>query len=775
MESVVAFKLSPGKKFAIENFLKYLLSVGKRDDFDWLVNIGLNTFKLKFYRLDRSNNNDFIHILRNYNDLSANLSLRIIQLKVVSWIITRYSNDIQKWKQISTDEKSHETMPMSCYFYLQFLANGYFDFAKGIGCKEKARNILDKTNYIWIEEVANAGISNFKIISCAACPFNLFPSFALSPDKKLFVCSSSEEVQLFQLPSLTMTFEIKVSYKRTSSEFLTFSPDSSYFLYCSIGSRVSIREQKELKEVPFIPHGPENIFSCSFSSCGKKLVTLEKNFVKLWDVRKKDLLAEIQIHFNYKYDCLFSLCNQYILVANYFIKEFYIRDSATLEKLESTSNICVGLKYSDSFQVISPARSTGVHDFSIDAAYFHLPTGEVALVTNKYLSEPFIWKDRKCVVVLNNTSSLAVCDIINKEIVDMFQIDCLPIDAGIRWITNLDKTNFLVWLSENLVVLLSFTASEILPVSPYVNKAAIKCFTFCPDNEYIACCFKNSILTVKSIDNGKTLQTVLLKHPPEACWWSELYLWVVCKGVVFKFPYDSTCAEVLENAVEECNIHFDRVLQFAEGFLVIRRDEKISMFKICNEKLCLQQISDSSFSPESVLAISSDGCAILLQTTNRTECELWEVVSENKWEIRSKISFDHSYNMKKRWFWLTGTLSSRRLECLGDFPPACLSFIDFSNDGHHQLRLITNLDFNNVKGAIRVDLDSLFVLEGRWIHFINMSGGKIIASLYLGDIHKFSSGKVHMYYLASRAMLFLVVENEIRYFKIHNIENHLKS
>ena len=115
------------------------------------------------------------------------------------------------------------------------------------------------------------------------------------------------------------------------------------------------------------------------------------------------------------------------------------------------------------------------------------------------------------------------------------------------------------------------------------------------------------------------------------------------------------------------------------------------------------------------------------------------------------------------------------MECLGGSFPACLSFIDFSNDGHHQLRHTANFEFHNVKGAIRVDLDSLFVLEGRWIHFINMSGGKIIASLNLGDIHKFSTGKVHMYYLASRAMIFFVVGNEIRYFKIHNIENHLKS
>jgi hypothetical protein len=50
-----------------------------------------------------------------------------------------------------------------------------------------------------------------------------------------------------------MTFEMEMS---RSSEFLTFYPDSSYFLCSSIRSRVSIRKQKELRGGPLeIPGG----------------------------------------------------------------------------------------------------------------------------------------------------------------------------------------------------------------------------------------------------------------------------------------------------------------------------------------------------------------------------------------------------------------------------------------------------------------------------------------------------------------------------------------
>lgn len=65
--------------------------------------------------------------------------------------------------------------------------------------------------------------------------------------------------------------------------------------------------------MPFIPHGPANILSCSFSPCGMKLVTSEDDFVKVWDVRKKDLLVKVAVQFDHVYDCVFSSCDIYII------------------------------------------------------------------------------------------------------------------------------------------------------------------------------------------------------------------------------------------------------------------------------------------------------------------------------------------------------------------------------------------------------------------------------------------------------------------------------
>jgi uncharacterized protein with WD repeat len=139
-----------------------------------------------------------------------------------------------------------------------------------------------------MEEVANANNTNYKIVSNKFFGEKLnFSDIVLSPDYTLLVCSHGQRIEVFKLPCLTLIFELKVNWTEQSSRFLTFSPDSSYFLFNSVRSSICIREQKE---VPFIPHGPESIRSCSFSSCGTRLVTLEQDFIKVWDVRKKVLL-----------------------------------------------------------------------------------------------------------------------------------------------------------------------------------------------------------------------------------------------------------------------------------------------------------------------------------------------------------------------------------------------------------------------------------------------------------------------------------------------------
>ena len=64
------------------------------------------------------------------------------------------------------------------------------------------------------------------------------------------------------------------------------------------------------------------------------------------------------------------------------------------------------------------------------------------------------------------------------------------------------------------------------------------------------------------------MQTVKLLQSPKACWWSELFLFVVCRDVFVKFPYDSVRTNVLGNFVEECAINVDYVLKSGEGVIV---------------------------------------------------------------------------------------------------------------------------------------------------------------------------------------------------------------
>ena len=88
---------------------------------------------------------------------------------------------------------------------------------------------------------------------------------------------------------------------------ITFSPDSSYFIFNSVSYCISIKKKRE---VPFISHDFACFQSCSFYSCGSKLVTLKENVIRLWDVREKRLFAHTQSQ--YVDYLLFSSCNEFI-------------------------------------------------------------------------------------------------------------------------------------------------------------------------------------------------------------------------------------------------------------------------------------------------------------------------------------------------------------------------------------------------------------------------------------------------------------------------------
>jgi hypothetical protein len=770
LSSVSDLQMSPETKYALENGGNLLLNVADTEDFHWLVNVRVNYLKLKFCE---SLNADFSRILTICKSkLSDPIFWAIIQLHAIlrNFAVSYSLKDIKK-----------------CYIYLQSLVNGHFVVLQmNNNYKNEARNILDKSNEPWVEEVRNESNLKFKIISHAVYDIPNLDSkielTALSPDNKLFACYESKHLEVFNLPTLTVNFQLNISEKKNLFGFLIFSPDSSYLLLNSVRKCLSIVDQKE---IPFIPHGPEYICCCSFSSCGTRLVTFEEDFVKVWDVIKKNLLVEVKnmIFANY---CCFSKCNSHILATNWILSSFVnlaLFDSRTLASLKA-GDICADtcLTYEDNYQIISPCHNGRFSTSKIRIDHFHFPTAETLLVAKRNCSKPFNWKNKKCVIFSKcprSASPLVVYDFMNKKIIDEFHINCFPNHSQIVYISNLDETNFLICLNYGHIFLLSFESSAESPKASFVNNADVKCCALSPDNLYFACCFKNSVVTVRSVDNGETLQTVELKQPPEACWWSELYLWVVCKGVVVKYLYDPTQRKVLGNELEECTIKFDQVLKFAKVVLVIRDDQKISIFKCCKEKLCRQHVSDLQSFLNSA-TISSDGCAVLLYGTYYANYQLWEIACENRWELHSAGRFDTSRYI--HCLSLTGTKNSRicslwfHLLINSAFDTDCdLHSINFSNSTHRTTR---KLPFSSM-GAVKVlygDSKYLIIFSQLWwIHFVQVSDGKITTSLFLDDLPcSLSSSIPHLtpFYIASRSLLLLAGKTNINIYKIHNIESY---
>ena len=501
---------------------------------------------------------------------------------------------------------------------------------------------------------------------------------------------------------------------------------------------------------------------------------MEKQSIKMWDVIKKEILTESWLDFKlYRPITCFSGCNSYIFLWE-VMGRLKVLDSTTLNVHETTRTDTCSTTLDDCTQFISPrfSRSFTEDHISINIECWQLTTGQNILCTFRHCSMPFVWKGRKCVLTSCETSALVVYDYLNQQVIDTFQISSLPIFDSINYIANLGENKFLVCVEDNSLSVLSLESSSEFPGFSFISDKTYPIFcSLSPDNLYVAYSYGSPILRIMNVDNGETLQTVAPKQKPIVCWWSELYLWVVCEGsVVIKYPYTSTHRNVVGNYAEECPIDCDgTVLKFKEGVLVRGQvNRKISISKICHKNLSRQQILDSKLDSSCEVAISSDGCAVLLYDIGSSYLyELWEMGSENKWELHSTGNlnpltvcgcFTGNQNSRSSlWLLSSGILYQASAVCSIDFWDAT------PESTVQQLPIIIS-----VRHVIYVDSKLLICSDIRDIHFIHVPDGTIITSLDVGRFIK------SFFFVPAKRLLFMFIENGIiKRFKIHNIDKYL--
>ena len=636
LSSASKFQMSPDKRYALDNGVEYFVNFDGTEDWEWLLNVKVNYFKFG-YRPERLK---YFHSIRLFKIVEEHESKilddsfwHLLQLYTIS-------------RRIASGEFVYAHAP---HMYLQYFASKQFNFVhNSTTSKMVAQEMLGQTNMIWLEEMANETDSSFQIISNTILEyFPILKAISASPNNKLLAIISCKQVKVYELPSLKIIFKVdlnEISVK--DRQCIVFSPDSSYFLLNSLQTCVSIKNRSI---VPFITHGPAKILSSSFSSCGTKLVSVEKQSIKVWDVIKKELLTESSHDFEL-YDSItcFSGCNSYIFLFDCNYDQLNVFDSTALNIVETTRTDTCSTNLDDSIQLISPRFSTSLDTaHSLYIGCWQLKTGQNILCTHKHCSVPVVWKGRKCVLTSCGTTTLIVYDYVNKQVIDTFQISSLPSSDSINYIANLGENNFLICSEDTFLFVLSLqTSSEFSAFSfvndlPYPLCRRFSYPIFCalsPDNLYVASIYGSPILRIMNVDNGKTVQTVAPKQKPIACWWSELYLWVVCEGlVVVKYLYNSKNRIVVGNYAEECSTVCEgEVLKFEEGMLVCnQKKRKIAISKIWHKNLCLQQILDSNLGSVQDVAISADGCAVLLYDTCDFCYELWELAIENKWKLHS--------------------------------------------------------------------------------------------------------------------------------------------
>ena len=745
VKSVSVLKLSPERKFALENGGNYVVEVGDKVDFHWLVNVRLNALQFRFW--GDLNSYFFRLFVFRKSAHSDELYWSIFQHFCIldEMGFRTYGHEFNKKRD-------------SYVLYLQSLANGHFDFVKkNLSSQNTARDILVEENEMWLEDVVNVKNSNYEVISSTLILDSDANSFC-SPDKRLAVVyEGGNHLGVYELPSLTMIFGVHVG---RLSHRPTFSPDSSYFLCGSIRSCVCIRKQKE---VAFIPGGPEDIKQCSFSSCGKKLVTAEENFLKVWDVEKRELLVQVEERSDRLHRYYFSSCNKYILDLR--LPKVVVRDSATLKEFLTMDHPCCE-------ECLGSNQITYLVDRRIRVtSHYHLSAKELVAITP---TESFTWRNRRC-LILSHSSTLIIYDFINREVIDRFQIDCLPAYIHISSISKLDGTNFLLCLREVTIhiITLSLETSEESSVVSYAFPDTLPRAALSPDHVHVACCYdKYNVLTICSADNGETLETVELKKPPKACWWSDLYLWVFCEGEVVRFPYYSTHSKALGSGREVCPLTSTMILGCGEGVFVFRgNDNMITILKISNNMPFIQKIVDRPFSEA---AISKDGCAVLLYNTieDDTACllyQLWEFTPESEWEFHLDGTIATEFReLQVRWMSLTGTQNCRELICVGNDDCKCLAlfFFDFTSRELDESLLYLPLDFEKDGQVVDVAPNFLLIKEFASLHVLDLSDRSIVATF------RFCAGG-NIFYLSSKGLLIVVWQDAIKCFKIHNIENYL--
>ena len=779
--SVADFQISCQEMYVLTNGSKYLMNVEDTGNFHWLVNVKVNFLKLKFCNIRNKLENrslghstrhfDFFDILQNYgSELQKHLywllSQHIAFCTNMNWLLGNGKLDRRK----------------ECYIYLEDVANGRIGFLENsVAFQITAKDILNETNRMWLEEATHKSSSTFKITSYATFGHNgNICSMMSSPNNKLLVSIHKKRVEVLEIPSLTIVFRLLLNREVCDAQLIVFSPDSSYFLTNSLRTCVSIKEQKE---VSFILHGPAEICCCSFSSCGTKIVTFEKESVKLWDVRNKVLLVKKYHGCSMKMRkiAFFSNCNSYIFLYDKVLQTIeMVFDSTTLKEIASDDfTVYTHFANNDCIRIISRSgyeNSGIINDIRFGKCY-QLLTGENILFPNVYCSETFPWKGRKCVVSCNSSYgalSLLVCDVVKQEVVDTFEISCLSAYNCVNYISNLTETNFLVCLNCNSAVVISLqgtSESFVSPLFPDDMQELVPLFcALSPENCYIACNYASRILKIMSVTNGETLQTILLKRKPIACWWSELYLWVIFTGPeVVKYPYHSTHTKILETEFEDCFFNCKgHVLKFAEGLLVVSLDDsRVSISKIGANSFFPPKIFDCAFA--TMAAISSDGRAILVYGASKYM--LWETECEDKWELILTGSFRGSVDGIIVYGCLFGTKASRRFSYLAHqgwlgWGYNFLHSVDFSNGRPGAVRQHSEHSIVCFGRHIYLDPNFLVFYDDLEIHFYCAPDAKLITSIFVGTIDFF-------FFFPAQQVLLLFSGYDIKHFKIHNLVNYL--
>ncbi|XP_046862682.1 uncharacterized protein LOC124456242 [Xenia sp. Carnegie-2017] len=561
-------------KYALENGIYHMSKCGENVDFSWAVDVKVVCARLMGFEdlnMEDIIKSDLFQIFKEQR-----IFLRKDVLEELLFHLFMRTGDSYLYDD--------------GLIYLQIIAN------RIDGSDEKrllARDLLKQGKFVWFEYLDSTYLTNHHHLT-VSLRANVTSLCVSSNEELLAVGYENGEISIFELPEFEerCTLGTALDDSRLDKwDVDTFSSQYDKYYYPTSEKFGFVRG---------------NIFCCSFSPTGKRLVTSDGSTeVKLWDVNNGRLLLCLKSD-DVVNRCSFSDFGLFIIAE--YVKDYHERpkdvftawNSLTLERIDRR---CVvdyqEVQYTDKCsEFFVPVIEGSWYVFQFPKAIdIFLNRNEYPLRLHSMIRHHY----RDC--IYNRTNQ-------NGKLSEITQFCVVPYFSKLK----------------------IFKTDHIWRPSFIFDEFEIKCCCFSPDGSFLAAFVvgDNVNIHIWSIERCTIIQTVPMQLKNAlGCWWSDGLLWI-WDGSDHLMKISTSSENFVDSTqAKHVNIGFKpkEILTFGDVLVCIDEESFVQVVRITKGEIQYNKRLPVDSSKFKAAAVSPDNSVIL--TVNKTEYTLWKWGNNN--------------------------------------------------------------------------------------------------------------------------------------------------